>query len=762
MASATFESFIEEHKIEIPAIQRDYVQGRDSTIEEIDKRDAFVDKLINAITDENVEQCHLEFIYGAENETTRSFIPLDGQQRLTTLFLLHWVIWQKSTDEAKESFPLTSISGFSYETRLSSTSFCKNLVSQKLLPTKEKDLRTKIEKQPWFSVEWKYDPTINAMLSMIDCIDRKTDSFSAEDISTMLKKICNNGTNVITFEELNMTEYDLTDSLYIKMNARGKQLTKFENWKSEFIKYLEEELSDSDVEYKEKRPIQSSSYKDYFCYSIEHEWTDLFWSYLKDDYLKLDEKFQKEQYPVIDKMFMNLFDTLCMFRYYSTTKRETDFNKISAVDKRKLWQEQSFVDELIQTLDTLYRIDHGTFFNELFYISKEELPSSNKEHKVRLFRTQDTNMFKLCVNNGVEMELMDLLLFIALIKYCNKHHISEVDDSLKAYMRTVRNHFESDIQNLRSRTTVQLNLRQSEFGKYNEYIESTLSKTHCLPTDGDCIIEDCLFVKGNTSIFRKSIDGFGSQMVVNALSQFCNASDTERIRVLVACGYKGTYLSDCIGRQRYFFGAKDKWDVPFVSDASKLSDVFYKFTEKTKDGNTIDTIIRERKATCAKVFDFVYYLLEYDSFINANSESHHFAVKGNVEDVDWIALGSYSSNPGTAYHTDPFAAAVEKIVKQKNEKILLSLYKQYSGKCELSIIKDKISWEPLFSVISRADGWHITHGSDHITEKIKQAFGIISKDNIWVVPKSTEKDMIQTCSSLLLEIEKTLHHTTTD
>jgi hypothetical protein len=230
----------------------------------------------------------------------------------------------------------------------------------------------------------------------------------------------------------------------------------------------------------------------------------------------------------------------------------------------------------------------------------------------------------------------------------------------------------------------------------------------------------------------------------------------------VACGYKGTYLSDCIGRQRYFFGAKDKWDVPFVSDASKLSDVFYKFTEKTKDGNTIDKIIRERKATCAKVFDFVYYLLEYDSFINANSESHHFAVKGNVEDVDWIALGSYSSNPGTAYHTDPFAAAVEKIVKQKNEKILLSLYKQYSGKCELSIIKDKISWEPLFSVISRADGWHITHGSDHITEKIKQAFGIISKDNIWVVPKSTEKDMIQTCSDLLLEIEEKLHNATTN
>lgn len=47
MASITFESFIKEQKIEIPAIQRDYVQGRGFTIEEQDKREAFVSRLIN-------------------------------------------------------------------------------------------------------------------------------------------------------------------------------------------------------------------------------------------------------------------------------------------------------------------------------------------------------------------------------------------------------------------------------------------------------------------------------------------------------------------------------------------------------------------------------------------------------------------------------------------------------------------------------------------------------------------------------------------
>lgn len=47
MASITFESFIKAQKIEIPAIQRDYVQGRGFTIEEQDKREAFVSRLIN-------------------------------------------------------------------------------------------------------------------------------------------------------------------------------------------------------------------------------------------------------------------------------------------------------------------------------------------------------------------------------------------------------------------------------------------------------------------------------------------------------------------------------------------------------------------------------------------------------------------------------------------------------------------------------------------------------------------------------------------
>ena len=132
MASITFESFIKEQKIEIPAIQRDYVQGRGFTIEEQDKREAFVSRLINTIADDNAKPCHLEFIYGAKNNVSNRFIPLDGQQRLTTLFILHWVIWQKSSNDARQKYPLNLIEGFNYETRLSSSTFCRNIIERQL------------------------------------------------------------------------------------------------------------------------------------------------------------------------------------------------------------------------------------------------------------------------------------------------------------------------------------------------------------------------------------------------------------------------------------------------------------------------------------------------------------------------------------------------------------------------------------------------------------------------------------------------------
>ena len=66
----TFWRLINEHRIEIPIIQRDYVQGReDSKATQI--REGFVKSIISAL--KNEKPLNLEFIYGKINGILDSY-----------------------------------------------------------------------------------------------------------------------------------------------------------------------------------------------------------------------------------------------------------------------------------------------------------------------------------------------------------------------------------------------------------------------------------------------------------------------------------------------------------------------------------------------------------------------------------------------------------------------------------------------------------------------------------------------------------------
>ena len=151
----SFWKFIQTNKIEIPIIQRDYAQGR---IGKEKLREKFLSDLKNAI-DSNTK-LKLDFVYGSiEND---SLHPLDGQQRLTTLWLLHWYIALKAgvLNEVKDN-----LKRFTYETRVSSREFCENLCSKDFNPNE--NVVEQIEKQTWFYSAWKQDPTIQAILQML-------------------------------------------------------------------------------------------------------------------------------------------------------------------------------------------------------------------------------------------------------------------------------------------------------------------------------------------------------------------------------------------------------------------------------------------------------------------------------------------------------------------------------------------------------------------------------------------------------------------
>ena len=171
-ARTTFCGLIERHgRAEIPVIQRDYAQGRpDQHI----VRDDFLKALHDALClpeDDPSLPLDLDFVYGSV--VNGSFQPLDGQQRLTTLFLLHWYLaW---ADGCGEDFRARLVgaggrSRFSYEVRPGSRDFINALANYvpAVAAADCHDLVAMITDQPWYFRSWRLDPTIRSALSMLE------------------------------------------------------------------------------------------------------------------------------------------------------------------------------------------------------------------------------------------------------------------------------------------------------------------------------------------------------------------------------------------------------------------------------------------------------------------------------------------------------------------------------------------------------------------------------------------------------------------
>lgn len=254
-----------EFNVRIPIIQRDYAQGRPSAHE---VRKAFLKALLSYLQAEGTHD--LDFVYGAVSES-QDFLPLDGQQRLTTLFLLHWYLAQISdSPEARVAYyncMLTSEGQvrFSYETRPSAKDFCQALLAEtreRGLDLKREDtLSALIKEQPWYFLSWDRDPSITAMLTMLDDIH---EVFYMERDG--LVKLLDQDNPRLSFQFLDLKGFGLTDDLYIKMNARGKSLTPIETFKANLEQYLRHELHD------EQRAKT-------FADKMDGQWADLMWCY---------------------------------------------------------------------------------------------------------------------------------------------------------------------------------------------------------------------------------------------------------------------------------------------------------------------------------------------------------------------------------------------------------------------------------------------------------------------------------------------------
>lgn len=272
MKAISFWEMITAQNIEIciPKIQRDYAQGR---IGKELLRQRLLTRCKDALDNPSKTEKHLllDFVYGSKEDNYK-YYPLDGQQRLTTLWLLHWFVAYNA--RALDADTRRHLAKFSYETRRSSTDFCRFLCQLKYAPESSSlTLREYIMSQTKFAARWTLDPTVSAMLNTLcgtnitdknknDIIDGLSELFQGctkeefkEYFQVLQSEDC-----PIKFYNLDMRgeNLPLSDDLYIKMNARGKQLTDWENFKADLLDFVDN--------------------PDELGREIDGCWTDLFWT----------------------------------------------------------------------------------------------------------------------------------------------------------------------------------------------------------------------------------------------------------------------------------------------------------------------------------------------------------------------------------------------------------------------------------------------------------------------------------------------------
>lgn len=219
----------ENEKVIIPDLQRDYCWGNPISGQNSDSLvNSFIDSIFKLDKSQDIT---MGLIYGYYDKLVPYHLQLcDGQQRLTTLFLLLGVLNRKLNNKYRAFL----ISDFEYNEddnephllygiRESSLYFLSDLVCNFFC---KPDLDTdEIANQPWFLTSYKEDPTINSILNAIRTIEERL-------------KECENYELLADFllEHLHFLFYDMTDrqngeETFVVINTTGEPLSANQNLK---------------------------------------------------------------------------------------------------------------------------------------------------------------------------------------------------------------------------------------------------------------------------------------------------------------------------------------------------------------------------------------------------------------------------------------------------------------------------------------------------------------------------------------------------
>lgn len=210
----------------IPEIQRDYVWSKSD-----------VNDVLNSIKDgfENEDVPYLGFIYAYnDKDYVYKYFLIDGQQRITTIFLLLVALYYKLEKDFPEHLIKNEKLKLDYKVRQATHNFLTDFVNF-LNGNKGLTLNSNIiSEQTWYHTNYKNDITIfNIINNFIEIYDWLT---NLEDDKL---------TDFLTFveEDIQLSYFDIEngrqgEELYIYMNSRGRHLVENETLKAKFLSKL--------------------------------------------------------------------------------------------------------------------------------------------------------------------------------------------------------------------------------------------------------------------------------------------------------------------------------------------------------------------------------------------------------------------------------------------------------------------------------------------------------------------------------------------
>lgn len=665
MERYTLYSLLQQYNVIIPQLQRDYAQGRE---DKQGLREEFLCELKDVLSIEEPRKLSLDFVYGyTDNEAC--FYPLDGQQRLTTLWLLSWYLCP--LEELGESCDW--LSKFSYRTRISASRFCEQLVANAdaIKSNVSEGLSKVITEMPWFRVSWLQDPTVKGMLVVLDAIHRLTMDY---DKALLWYRLVEEQRIGFYLLDIKSSQFRLTDELYIKMNARGKELTQWECYKAELIGNLMDRYKTSSIDFEE----QLVSYSDYYAINIDTtDWTDLFWNSEDSTTNNMDHR------------LLNFHQNMAKLCFYRSGKEDKTFDYRSPL----IWNTPEHFVFLINTLKIFSEIakeDGGIdgYFNTHF-------------SDLRLFGA--SNLFAQVQEENVEVP--QLILFFCLVEYLRKYKGTSPAD----YVRICRNFLAYEWQ--RKETKFVSDIRLNSLSDYWRKLKRLLDShdVYKLQNVGEAIVSEhedekariivghpetrqCIHKLEDHQFFLGNLRNLQLGVNIDKIEDYCsavyqvwnldaegnnNVSNSLISRAMIASGFVGVYIRSILSNAEHtvLLGDED-WYRIFTNEYLSTSDIDETY-KRPYLNLFLDKYIEARGATVEEKLlniiqstllsglqkDWRYYFLKYDDFTKYNDRNALYY--SNPQCFEARKLNSVSGNPTLAYHISPYVQQAVTLIGDK-------------------------------------------------------------------------------------------------